>query len=296
MKFSILIPSHNNENTIKKCIQSALEVHFDDYEIIVSDTSNKSTTIEYLEKINSSRIKYFHNDTNWSMWENHNFCMSKANGDYFVFLHTDDELLPDALTILDGNLKKLSFPDRIIMCAKSLYHDFTDSLPQKRLDVNKIIAGEEGICCFLNGGLTPSGTCLSRSFYSLVGGYYNIQVSPVNSDCLSMLKAVFYGFKVFFINDILFLRQTNGTPFDFNSKELSKSIYKNTIEYFSEDQLLIILNLSIKYQKLLVARYLIYNKKYRNILYKGLKNQLLREPLRAAWRLLNLRRFERKYI
>lgn len=45
MKYSIIIPVHNGEKYIEKCIESVLKQKYNNYEIIIiNDNSNDNTT------------------------------------------------------------------------------------------------------------------------------------------------------------------------------------------------------------------------------------------------------------
>lgn len=93
--FSILVPVYRNVEYLRDCLQSILKQNFDDYEVIVcyqGDTEQDKTIQDkrikniYLEKpsLYLARIESYH----------------KAEGEYVLFVDSDDELLDDALSFL----------------------------------------------------------------------------------------------------------------------------------------------------------------------------------------------------
>ena len=86
MLFSILIPTYNNEKTIAKTIESALHQDYNgDFEVVVVNNASTDSTLSIIQSYNDSRIKLFTNETTVHMYENHNICIRKAQGDYVIF-------------------------------------------------------------------------------------------------------------------------------------------------------------------------------------------------------------------
>jgi len=57
MLFSILINTHNQYELIDRCIKSCLNQEYkEDYELIISDTSDKKIIKKYSKKLLKSRI------------------------------------------------------------------------------------------------------------------------------------------------------------------------------------------------------------------------------------------------
>ena len=91
MLFSIIIPIYNVEKYLNLCLDSVLAQEFADYEIILVDdgSTDNSPAIcdEYAEKY--SQIKVIHK-TNGGLSDARNFGIKEAQGDYLMFLDSDD--------------------------------------------------------------------------------------------------------------------------------------------------------------------------------------------------------------
>jgi len=166
MLLSILIPTYNSETTIKKCVESALNQDYnEEYEIIVANNASTDSTAEILSSIADSRLRIITNPQTISLWENHKILLTQAQSDYIVFLHSDDELLPDALKILSNCIKKRLNPKRYILWGESMVNDVSDWWEgiHSMLTYNTMISGVLAKRLMLMGkSPQPTGTCYSR--------------------------------------------------------------------------------------------------------------------------------------
>ena len=101
MKISIIIPAYNAEKFIEKCLNS---ISLDCEIIVVNDGSKDNTDIILKKKKN---ITIFNND-NHGVSYSRNFGIKNANGEYIMFLDSDDfwdldivEFLYEELLLLD---------------------------------------------------------------------------------------------------------------------------------------------------------------------------------------------------
>ena len=99
MKASIIIPVYNKEHYVEKCLRSALNQTFDDFEVIVVDdeSTDQSGTICDCLAQEDSRLRVFH-IKNKRFTGARLYGVEQAKGDYVMFLDSDDELLPNALS------------------------------------------------------------------------------------------------------------------------------------------------------------------------------------------------------
>ena len=111
MFFSIIINTHNQHETINRCLKSCLNQNFKKkYEIIVIDTSDKKID---KKQINSSKIKYYHFQ-NFSKYPEINQLkkvykgFKKAKGKWFCLMDGDDYFKRNKLSSIykKYNLKK----------------------------------------------------------------------------------------------------------------------------------------------------------------------------------------------
>lgn len=102
MKFSILMPTYNRPEFIKKAIASVLKQTHKDWELIIQNGG------EQIEVPKDDRIRLF-NEKDKGITDAMNKAMKKAIGDVFVWANDDDELVEDALEFINDNLRGLKW-------------------------------------------------------------------------------------------------------------------------------------------------------------------------------------------
>ncbi len=95
---SIVIPCYNAQDTIERCVVSALEQDYPFLEVIVSDDNSTDNTREILSNLNDKRLQVIFQKSNLGMNENFRFCLSRASGKLTSFLNNDDFLLPSSVS------------------------------------------------------------------------------------------------------------------------------------------------------------------------------------------------------
>jgi len=101
-RFSIVIPTRNRAYTLQHTLRTCIEQReFEDYEIVVSDNFSTDDTAEMVMKFASDKIKYYKTDAPLTMTDSFNFAVSKAKGDYVVFIGSDDAVHTYGLYLLD---------------------------------------------------------------------------------------------------------------------------------------------------------------------------------------------------
>lgn len=114
MKFSIIVPVYSREEYIKTVLESVVKQRGDWELLIVDDGSlDKTGNIcrEYAD--NDTRIKYIYQD-NAGVCVARNLGIKYAEGDYIVFLDSDNTLKENALEVLEKNISNTELVD--IMC------------------------------------------------------------------------------------------------------------------------------------------------------------------------------------
>ncbi len=105
---SVLLPVYNSQKYLASCIESILNQSYGDFElVIVNDGSiDKSEEIikGYVEK--DLRIKYFYKENEGSISKTRNYLLDRVNGEYFVFVDSDDIIEKDFLKILIETMTK----------------------------------------------------------------------------------------------------------------------------------------------------------------------------------------------
>ncbi len=100
---SVLIPTFNRPDNLRNCLNSLLSQDWQvSYEVIISEDNydNESITRNILKEFPMMPIKFFIQKKNLGMFENWNFLIKEANGEYFTILNDDDILLPSWASVL----------------------------------------------------------------------------------------------------------------------------------------------------------------------------------------------------
>ena len=107
IKFSILIPVYNVENFIRDCVDSVLNQTYQKFEIILVDdgSTDMSGIICDEYAANDNRIKVNH-QTNQGLIMARRNAITKASGDFCLFLDSDDYWDGNLLEIINENICK----------------------------------------------------------------------------------------------------------------------------------------------------------------------------------------------
>lgn len=103
MKFSIIIPAHNTEKYLGKCLDSIIQQKFTDYELIVVCDACTDKTVEVARSYEKAQVYEvnYHKDG-----LTRNKGLDVATGEYVLFLDSDDWWIHEyVLSILNSVLK-----------------------------------------------------------------------------------------------------------------------------------------------------------------------------------------------
>ena len=174
--FSVIIPTYNSKDYICETLDSVLAQSYDSFEVLlIDDCSNDNIDFEIYSKYASSKIRFYRNHSKLGPNYSRNFALSKAKGDYILFLDSDDCLHIDALKILNERLK--------IKRYDFIYFGF-EFVSKK----NKIL----GKHSFLKGEISKD---------SLISNYFSGNISTVCWNKVYSTKFLRYN-KILFIPDL----------------------------------------------------------------------------------------------
>jgi len=116
--FSIIIPTFNRADKLKKAIDSVLSQTFSDFEILVMDDGSTDHTGELINTYNDSRIHYSWGENFGGPAKPRNLGINRAKGEWVCFLDADDWWKSNKLQVCLSHLHaKVDF----------LYHDMAIS-------------------------------------------------------------------------------------------------------------------------------------------------------------------------
>lgn len=95
MLFSVIIPTYNRVDLLRRALESVWAQNFYDYEIVVADDGSRDGTINYLESL-GEKVRAFR-QANAGPGAARNLAASHARGEYLAFLDSDDVWFPSTL-------------------------------------------------------------------------------------------------------------------------------------------------------------------------------------------------------
>ena len=156
--FSLVIPVYNRFQLVKETISSVLVQRFGSFEIIIVDDGSTDGSGILLDEhyLNHDRIKIIH-QVNLERGAARNRGFREAQGDYVIFLDSDDRLLPDHLETLYNKIKSTGNPDFIATKFEFLYNG-----QRKHSSIGKYAEGYYDYKLFLDGNPFGCNVCVRR--------------------------------------------------------------------------------------------------------------------------------------
>lgn len=103
---SIIIPTYNRGNLLRRCLKSVLSQKYENWEAIVVDNYSQDNTDDIIKEFCDSRIKFYKNHNYGVISISRNFGIEKSKGEWICFLDSDDYWLPNKLNYIVRNCTK----------------------------------------------------------------------------------------------------------------------------------------------------------------------------------------------
>lgn len=120
---SVIIPCYNAEDTIKRCLDSILAQTYTNFEIVVIDDGSQDSTAEILHEYSQQdiRVKAYHfQNAGVSIARQRG--ISLANGEYVIFVDSDDSIQEKLLENISNVISTYNSPE-IIRYQSNLFND-----------------------------------------------------------------------------------------------------------------------------------------------------------------------------
>ncbi|UTF49342.1 glycosyltransferase [Desulfomicrobium sp. ZS1] len=105
---SICIPTYNRDKYIKESIESALAQNYNKFEIVIVDDGSTDNTENIVRSIESDKVRYVKKEHS-NAPDTRNICIQEAQGEFILWLDSDDHLAANLLTRFQELLA--DFPD-----------------------------------------------------------------------------------------------------------------------------------------------------------------------------------------
>jgi len=149
MKFSILVPAYNEEQSISSCLNSLISVVYDDKEIIVIDDASTDRTIQAIEKFLDKGVILVMREKNGGRAAALNSGLQRATGDVIITTDADTVTPSDWLqrfkscfeqqdVVAVGGAYQACNKDKPLINATSILDQILNGVFKKSLVPNKL--------------------------------------------------------------------------------------------------------------------------------------------------------------
>jgi glycosyltransferase involved in cell wall biosynthesis len=177
--------SYNREKYIAEAIESVLSSTFSDLELVIVDDGSRDRTVEIARSYAAKdpRVRVHINEKNLGDYPNRNRAASFAQGEYLMYVDSDDMILKEGFEACIGAMD--AQPDA---CFAMRY--FGDASAPVYLAPGEAIRKHFFEKPFLTIG--PGGTIMRRSFYERMKGYPE-RYGPANDMYFNLAAAASAG-------------------------------------------------------------------------------------------------------
>ena len=102
---SVILPVFNSEEFIRKAIESVLAQTFEDFELIIVNDGSTDSSKDIIDSFEDDRIRLI-SQSNQGPGAARNNALRIAEGEYIMYLDSDDWFCPDALEVAYGEITK----------------------------------------------------------------------------------------------------------------------------------------------------------------------------------------------
>ena len=144
IRFSIIIPVYNNEQTIGRAIQSCIEQTFSAFELIViNDGSNDNSEAIISNYSTYENITILNNTSNRGVSYTRNRGIKIARGEYLCFLDADDYFTPNKLDLINTCLEKNPEIQFLFHPFAHTYHNISSATEVKKWNKFRLLLGNK---------------------------------------------------------------------------------------------------------------------------------------------------------
>ena len=113
--FTVIIPTYNRAELIRRPIESVIAQTFDSWELIIVDDGSTDNTEQVVKSYQDARIRYIFQQ-NLERSAARNTGIKNSRGRYICFLDSDDYYLPDHLASFHQKIVSEHLPVAVLYC------------------------------------------------------------------------------------------------------------------------------------------------------------------------------------
>lgn len=165
VRFSVLLPVYNRENYVKQAVDSVLNQTFRDFELLVIDDGSTDRSTEILKSYGSKLTLIQQRNRGPEIARN--TAAALAQGEYLVYLDSDDFFLPFALETFDKVIRATDSPP-LLLGNISFFRDGESPAQPPPPDTIEIFKFRNYASKTMS--LSSNSTIVRKSVFDAVGG------------------------------------------------------------------------------------------------------------------------------
>ena len=105
-RFSLIVTTTDRPSLLPACVRSALEMDFEDFELLVSDNFSQIPASEILAGVKDERLRIIRTDRRLPLADHWEFAWKHVRGEYVMNLGDDNALHPGILSFADRTIRE----------------------------------------------------------------------------------------------------------------------------------------------------------------------------------------------
>ena len=173
MKFSIILPSHNNLKYLKICLDSIKKNSIFEHDVNIHLNEGSDGSFEFLKK---TGIKFSHSLENLGLCKGTNRAASLAETEYYIYTHDDMYFLPRWDFFLNEEIKKVQnnlyyFSGTMMGPKGSGFVDLNCGATADEFDEKKLLENYKNFNLFDHQGSHWAPHLIHKSIWDKIGGF-----------------------------------------------------------------------------------------------------------------------------
>ncbi len=198
---SVNVTTYNRAPLLRRCLDSILQQHYSNFEIIVVDDCSPDNTAEVMKDYCTSdnRIKYIRHEQNKGNAAARNTALQHGTGEYVAFMDDDDAWIDQDKLSKQVNIFEAHSHQKLgIVCSgvKVIDENNAETIKRERMPKDLVSVLLKG-----NGIIHNSTVLTRREIIVRVGGFDEKMPRGVDSDFFRRV-VVKYKYKVYIMDDI----------------------------------------------------------------------------------------------
>jgi glycosyltransferase involved in cell wall biosynthesis len=213
-KISVIVPMYKCEDYVEECLRSLQRQSLSEFEVLCVDDGSPDASYARAKAFvaDDDRFSFIEFAQNKGLSAARNAAMRQAQGEYLVFLDSDDYLAPDALEKIYTRASSDNLDD-LYFSAQSFYdsyeaHQLVQEDYSQRLPYNEVTSGKELFVFFQNAHqFFPQAAfhAVKRSFLKETG--IDFYEGILHEDVLFSYKVIVASERSSFLNEPLYMRR-----------------------------------------------------------------------------------------